>query len=277
MSDAADTRRWNGEFEGKVVVVVGGSSGLGLHAAKRFREEGAQVVIAARNAERLDAAAREIDAVAIQCDATSFEELEELAESVKKRFGRIDVALNSAGLEQSVRIRDIEKDDVESMVAVQFTGAVYFIKHMANRMQAGGVVISMSSLTSLMPAEGYAAYAGAKAGLNHVTKIAAAEYAPEGIRVHALAPTVVETPMTAHILAMEPVKNALLEHAPLGRLGECADVSEAALFLASDRSSYLTGLILPIDGGPMLKKMVDNNDVMRHFAAAAAASASESE
>jgi NAD(P)-dependent dehydrogenase (short-subunit alcohol dehydrogenase family) len=267
MSNEKRSQKWDGEFEGKVVVVSGGSSGLGLHAARRFREEGAEVVIAARNVERLESAAKEIDAVAMACDATSFEALEKLADDVVARFGRIDVALNSAGFEQSVRIRDIEPKDFEQMVAVQFTGAVYFIKHMANRMGRGGVVISMSSLTSLMAAEGYAAYAGAKAGLNHVTKIAAAEYGPEGIRVHALAPSVVETPMTAHIVAMEPVKNALLEHAPLGRLGELSDVSEAALFLASERSSYLTGLILPIDGGTMLKKLVDNGDVARHFAA----------
>ncbi len=266
------TRRWDGDFDEKVVVVSGGSSGLGLHLARRFREEGARVVISARNVDRLEAAAREIDAVAIENDATSFEALERLAEEVKERFGRIDIAVNSAGHEQNVRVRDIEKDDFEAMVAVQFTGAVYFIKHMANRMQAGGVVISMSSLTSLMAAEGYSAYAGSKAGLNHVTRIAAAEYAPEGIRVHALAPSVVETPMTAHILAMEPVKNALVEQAPLGRLGECSDVTEAALFLASARSSYLTGLVLPIDGGTMLKKIIDNDDVMRHFAAQAAAS-----
>ncbi len=272
MTEAAETRRWNGEFEQKVVVVAGGSSGLGLHLAGRFREEGAQVVISARNADRLEAAAREIDAVAIESDATSFAALDRLAETVKERFGRIDVAINSAGFEQRVSIRDIESEDFEAMVAVQFTGAVYFIKHMAQRMQAGGVIISMSSLTSLMAAEGYAAYAGAKAGLNHVTRIAAAEYAPEGIRVHALAPSVVETPMTAGILAMEPVKNALIEQAPLGRLGECSDVSEAALFLASDRSTYLTGLVLPIDGGTMQKKIIDDNDVMRHFAAQAAAS-----
>jgi 3-oxoacyl-[acyl-carrier protein] reductase len=267
MANDEHAQKWNGEFEGKTVVVSGGSSGLGLHAARRFREEGATVVISARNKDRLESAAREIDAVPIACDATSFEALESLAEEVVERFCGIDIAINSAGFEQSVRIRDIEKDDFEAMVAIQFTGAVYFIKHMANRMQRGGVVISMSSLTSLMAAEGYAAYAGAKAGLNHVTKIAAAEYAPEGIRVHALAPSVVETPLTAHLVAMEPVKNALLEHAPLGRLGECSDVSEAALFLASERSSYLTGLILPIDGGTMLKKLVDNKDVARHFAA----------
>jgi len=254
-------------FENKVVVIAGGSSGLGLHVGRRFTEEGAQVVVAARDPKRLASAAEEIGALPLECDITSFDSVAALASQVLERCGRIDVAVNSAGFEQQTAIRDISPETLEPMVAVQFTGGVYFMRHMANAMQPGGSLVTISSLTAVLVPENYAAYAGAKAGINHVTRIAAAEYGPQGIRINAVAPTVVETPMTAHILGLPAVQAAFLEQTPLGRLGELDDVSSAVLWLASDESSYVTGQILNIDGGTSTKKLPSNADVMRHMKA----------
>jgi NAD(P)-dependent dehydrogenase (short-subunit alcohol dehydrogenase family) len=255
-------------FEDRVVVIAGGSSGLGLEIAKGFARAGARVVIAARSGERLTAAAKDLGAIPIECDITRFESVEALASQTLERCGRVDIAVNSAGFEQQTAIREITPETLEPMVAVQFTGAVYFIRHMANAMRAGGSLITISSLTGVLVAENYAAYAGAKAGINHVTRIAASEYGGDGIRVNAVAPSVIETPMTAHLLAIPAVQSAFLEQTPLGRMGVPEDVTSAVLWLASDESSYITGQVLVIDGGTSTRKLPSNEDVARHLKSA---------
>jgi NAD(P)-dependent dehydrogenase (short-subunit alcohol dehydrogenase family) len=174
-----------GRFEGRGVVVGGGSSGLGLHLAKAFVAEGARVVISARQADKLEAVAAEIGAIPIAADITNFESLAALATGAKEALGQVHVAVNSAGFEQQTAIRDITPETLEPMVAVQFTGAVYFMRHLAAVLERGGSLITMSSLTGVLVPENYAAYAGAKAGINHVTRIAASEYGPDGLRVNA--------------------------------------------------------------------------------------------
>jgi len=257
-------------FEGKVVAVAGGSSGLGLHIAQAFAGEGARVVIAARDGERLQTAAEAMGAIPVACDITSFDSVAALASETLERCGRLDVAVNSAGFEQQTAVRDITPETLEPMVAVQFTGAVYFLRHMANAMAAGGSIVTISSLTGVLVPQNYAAYAGAKAGINHVTKIAASEYGADGIRINAVAPSVVETPMTAHLLAIPAVESAFLEQTPLGRMSVPADVSSAVLWLASDDSSYITGQVLVVDGGTSTRKLPSNDDVARHLKNAAA-------
>ncbi len=252
-------------FDGRVAVVVGGSSGLGLDIAYGLAREGAQVVIAARDGERLTGAAEAVGATPIACDLTNFASLEALAAQTLERFGRLDVAVNSAGFEQQAAIRDITPETLEPMVAVQFTGAVYFLRHMAGAMQGGGAIVTISSLTGVLVAQNYAAYAGAKAGINHVTRIAASEYGPDGIRVNAIAASVVETPMTAHLFSIPAVQSAFLEQTPLGRMSEPSDVTSAALWLASDEASYVTGQILAVDGGTSTRKLPSNDDVARHL------------
>ena len=254
-----------GRFEGRVAVVVGGSSGLGLDVARGFAREGAQVVIAARDGDRLTSAASELDAIPIACDITSFESVEALGKQVLEQCGRLDVAVNSAGFEAQTAIRDITPETLEPMVAVQFTGAVYFIRHMAAAMESGGAIVTVSSLTGVMVPQNYAAYAGAKAGINHVTRIAASEYGADGIRVNAVAPSVVETPMTSHLLAIPAVQAAFLEQTPLGRMGVPEDVTSAVLWLASDESSYISGQILVVDGATSTRKLPSNDDVARHL------------
>lgn len=259
-------------FQDRVVVVAGGSSGLGLDIAKGFAREGARVVIAARSGERLAGAAEEVGAIPIVCDITRFESVEALASETLERCGRLDIAVNSAGFEQQTAIRDITPETLEPMVAVQFTGGVYFIRHMANAMQSGGSLVTISSLTGVLVPQNYAAYAGAKAGINHVTRIAASEYGADGIRVNAVAASVVETPMTAHLLAIPAVQSAFLEQTPLGRLSEPGDVTSAVLWLASDESSYITGQVLVVDGGTSTRKLPSNDDVLRHLKSASTGS-----
>jgi len=259
-----------GSLEGRVAVVMGGSSGFGLGIAERFVEEGAEVVISARSPDALAAAAETMGATALPCDLTSSAALEELASTVVGRFGSLDVAVNSAGFEGAAPVAQCEPELVEPMVATQFTGALYFIRHMANAMAAGGggSLISISSLTASLVAEGYAAYAGAKAGINHVTKIAASEYGPSGVRINAVAPSLIETPMTAPILGLPGVADAFIEETPLGRMGSVDDVVEAVLWLASDAASFITGQNLLIDGGTSLRRLPRNEQFARNAAKA---------
>ena len=252
-------------FQDRVAVVAGGSSGFGRHIAEQLIAEGARVVIAARNEAKLAEVATEIGALAIPCDITDDESNRALVERTLSECGRLDVAVNSAGFEEQTPIRDLSPDKLEPMVAAQLTGPIYFLRHSANAMTEGGTVIMISSLTATLVPENYAAYAGAKAGLNHVVRIAAAEYGPSGIRVNAVSPSIIETPLTQHIFAIPAARSAFLEQTPLGRFGSLTDVTRAVLWLASDEAGYVTGQNLVIDGGTATRKLPGNADVIRHL------------
>lgn len=239
----------------KVAVITGGTSGIGEAIARRFVAEGAEVVIAARGKERLEELATEIGATPVVCDISSFDDNKNLADVVVEKFGRIDIAVNSAGYDDACSIAELEPERVERMVAVQFTGALYFIQHMGNAMKAGGSVVSVSSLTSSVAAEGHAPYAGSKAGINHVTRIAASEYGEKGVRFNTVSPTLIETPMTAPMFTVPGVKEFLIAETPLSRLGRVEDVVEAVLWLASDASAFVTAENINVCGGMGLRRL----------------------
>jgi NAD(P)-dependent dehydrogenase (short-subunit alcohol dehydrogenase family) len=266
----------SGRLKGKACVVVGGSSGFGEDIARRFIAEGADVLIAARGREKLEEVAKEIGARAQVCDATSFSELRDLAATAVDSLGGLDVAVNCAGFEHSAPIAALEPQNVEPMVAVQFTGALYFLQHMANAMAAdarspGGSIVTISSLTATLVAVGYAPYAGAKAGINHASKIAASEYGDRRVRVNVVSPTTVETPMVAKLFAMPGVREAMVAETPLGDLPDVVDVTNAVLFLASDESRFVTGENLHVDGGGALRRLPRNDDIIASIQRAMAA------
>ena len=253
-----------GRLEDRACVIVGGSSGFGEDIARRFVAEGARVLIAARGSEKLEAVARELGVESSVCDATSWEDLRSLASLAGERLGGLDVAVNCAGFEHSAPIADLAPENVEPMVAVQFTGALYFIQHMANAMaaDAGGSIVTISSLTASLVAEGYAPYAGAKAGINHASKIAASEYGDRGVRVNLVSPTTVPTPMVAPLLATPGVREAIVAETPLGDLPGIEDVTNAVLFLAGDESRFVTGENIHVDGGGQLRRLPRAADVI---------------
>lgn len=260
---------------GKAVVVVGGSSGIGAAVARACVAEGARVLIAARGREKLEQAAAEIGAEARVCDATSFDELAALAEDAVARFGRLDVAVNCAGFEHSAPFAELRPEHVEPMVAVQFTGALYFIQHMANAMTHGGSIVTISSLTATLVAEGFAPYAGAKAGLNHASRIAASEYGPKKVRVNVVSPTTVETPMVEHFFRIPGFREAFEAETPLGELPGVDDVAEAVVFLASDAARFVSGQNIHVDGGGSTRRLPRTADVVASMQAAAARLAQE--
>jgi NAD(P)-dependent dehydrogenase (short-subunit alcohol dehydrogenase family) len=256
----------------KAAVVVGGSSGFGEAIARRFVAEGARVMIAARGEEKLRKVAAEIGAEAFACDATDWGQLRSLAETAQETLGGLDVAVNSAGYADACPIEKLEPERVERMVAVQYTGALYFLQHMANAMAArgGGAIVTISSLTGTLVAEGHAPYAGAKAGINHVTRIAASEYGARGVRCNVVSPTTIETPMLAEMFKTPGAREAMVAEAPLGALPEIEDVVNAVLFLASDESRFVSGQNLHVDAGGSLRRLPRADDVLRSIQAAAA-------
>jgi 2-hydroxycyclohexanecarboxyl-CoA dehydrogenase len=263
-----------GRLQDKIAVIAGGSTGFGEQIAARFIKEGARVVVAARDAERLEATAKSLGATPIPCDITSSDQVRSLAERTVAELGGLDIAVNSAGYEDRCEFAQLEQPRVEAMVNVQFNGALYFIQHMANAMAEhakapGGSIVNISSLTATLVAEGYAAYAGAKAGLNHASRIAASEYGGQGVRVNVVSPTVIRTPMTQHIFERPGADMAIRGETPLDRIGEIEDVVNVITFLASDEASFVTGENIHIDGGTALRRLPRTEDFVRAIMAAA--------
>jgi 2-hydroxycyclohexanecarboxyl-CoA dehydrogenase len=252
-----------GSFEGKRAVVIGASSGFGEMIAERFAAEGARLLLAARGLERLEPVAERLGAQAVACDITDYEAVKGLAASAVAQLGGLDIAINSAGYEDLAFFPDLTPERVEPMVAVQFTGALYVIQQMAAAMASGGSIVTISSLTATLVAEGYAHYAGAKAGINHATRIAASEYGARGIRVNVVSPTLIETPMTQHLLKAPGVADAFRAETPLGRIGRIDDVVGAVAWLAGDESSFVTGQNLHVDGGTSLRRLPRAADFVR--------------
>jgi NAD(P)-dependent dehydrogenase (short-subunit alcohol dehydrogenase family) len=246
-----------GRLEGKVAVVMGasGQGSMGQATARRFAEEGAKVVVAARRAEPLAALAAEIGALAVPCDIAREDDLAALARAAVDAHGRIDAAVNFAGINVQSPIAQIDAAKLKDAIDIQFTGAILFIKHMAAAMpEDGGSLVMVSSLTATLAPANMTAYAGTKAGVDHVVKIAATEYGRRNIRVNAITPGFIATEMTRGIMAAAPVvPKAFLRETRLPRLGTVEDIANAALWLASDEA-FVTGINLQISGGAQLGK-----------------------
>ncbi len=243
-----------GTMQGKVAVVIGGHSGFGESIVRRFRAEGARIAIAARRIDLVNQVASSVDGRGYSCDITNDDDIVALVAAVERDFGRIDIAVNCAGYEQSTPIADLTPEKLTAMQAVQFTGAIYCMRHFGNSMAAtgGGAFLSISSQTAHSPAIGLAAYGSSKAGIEYATKIAAVEYGPKGVRFNCVAAGLIETPMTARIFKVESAIQALRELTPLRHMGSSEDIAKAAHYFCSNEASFVTGQTLCVDGGATL-------------------------
>lgn len=241
-----------GTLSGKTAVVVGasGEANFGTAIARRLAEEGANVVVSARRQEPLEALAEEINGLAVSCDVTDEGQQAALFAAARDKYGRVDIAVYSAGVHAADVIADISAEKILPTLQVSFVGALLFFKHAAAAMEEGGSVITVSSLTARIPGPGLAAYSGARAGIDYAIKVAAQEYGDRGIRFNSIAAGLIETDMTSMFFGMDPVIQAHLEATPAGRMGKLDDMAEAALFLADDtRSGYINAQVLDLAGG----------------------------
>ena len=239
-------------IEPRNALVLGASSpgGLGESVARRLASEGYRVAIAGRRREPLEQLAEEIGGTAHVCDVTNEENIAALVAAV----GSIAVAVNAAGTTDVGGIAKITREAIEAQFAVHVTGNLLFMKHVVAAMGAGGSIILFSSLTAKVAGAGLAAYAGAKAALDQIVRIAALEFGPRGIRVNAVAPGFSRTPMTEAFLADERIAGIYARESALGTLVSPEQVASAVSWLASD-DCFATGETLQISGGAQLMRL----------------------
>jgi 3-oxoacyl-[acyl-carrier protein] reductase len=242
----------------KVAIVTGSSRGIGQGIALRFAKEGARVVVNGRSEEAMKETLDRIKkaggtAVGIAADISDPKQVKNLVTQTVKKFGRLDVMVNNAGIVDTAPITEMTPDTWNKMIAVDLTGVFYGIQEAAKVMKKGGVIVNTSSIAALMGFNGLAHYCAAKGGVLSLTQEAAIELAAKGIRVNAIAPGIIETDMTKSIKDSPEQLKGMMARIPLKRLGQPADIAGAALFLSSDDSSYVTGQLLVVDGGWMVE------------------------
>jgi NAD(P)-dependent dehydrogenase (short-subunit alcohol dehydrogenase family) len=235
------------DFTGRRVLVTGAASGIGAATAELFAAHGATLVLADRQADALKARAAALGAGAHTYDQADAASIEWLAESA----GAVDVLVNNAGILEVGPLLDMSPATVRRVLDVDLLGHILVMRAVARGMvdRRRGAIVNTGSQLAFAGAATRAVYAAAKAAITQVTKSAAVEWAPLGVRVNCIAPGRTLTPLTAHVLA-DPVEFARgLEHIPAGRFGQPEDIARAILFLASDAADYVTGATLVVDGG----------------------------
>lgn len=243
-----------GQLDGKVALVTGGARGMGAEHVRRFVAEGARVVFGDVLDDEGKALAAELgDAVAyVHHDVTSESDWTAAVSAAVERFGKLDVLVNNAGILRFKKIVDMTLDEFQLIMNINLTGAFLGIKSVAAAMTeaGGGAIVNVSSVEGFVGASGLSAYSASKFALRGLTKSAARELGHSGIRVNSLHPGGIATPMTAAVAGASGVDgNTFFSELPIPRWGRPVEVSEVALFLASDASSYCTGGEFVVDGG----------------------------
>jgi NAD(P)-dependent dehydrogenase (short-subunit alcohol dehydrogenase family) len=246
------------DFTGQVAFITGASSGMGLATARAFAEAGAAVTLADVNADALQAAERELTAAGhrvlyARCDVADEDQVAAAVASTVETFGSLDLAYNNAGIQSPMTDAADETADVFDRVnAINLRGIWASMKHELAQMrtQGSGAIVNCSSLGGLVGLPGRAAYHASKHGVIGLTRSAALEYAPRSIRVNAICPGTIETPMvTAMIDSGDLDRNEAAASQPIGRLGSAEEMAAAVLWLCSPGASFVVGVALPVDGG----------------------------
>lgn len=246
------------KLSGKVVIVTGGSRGIGFDTARILSENGAKVVITAKDKSRLYQAEKKIEnCTSFPADIRNEREVAEVIKRTIEKFGQLDILVNNAGIFPEIKkLHEISEDDWNQVIDVNLTGQFRFTKAAIPYLQkTSGSIVNVSSDAGLKAYQGFNAdaYSAAKAGLILLTKCWALEYASDKIRINCVCPGVVDTDMTKPFLKTEKDREFMDNEHPIGRIGRPDDVAKAVLYLVSDDASWITGAVLAVDGGESSK------------------------
>jgi len=246
------------DFSGQVALVTGASSGMGLAAAEAFSDSGAAVVLADINEKALQAAAGKLTSagrkvLSVVCDVSNEAQVANMIERAVAHFGRLDIAFNNAGIQVPPSdAADETAENFDLVNGVNLRGVWACMKHELHHMrsQGSGAIVNCSSLGGLVGLPSRAAYHASKHGVIGLTRSAAMEYAPRGIRINAICPGTVNTPMVSEMLEKQAdAMKEIMRDQPIGRLGESDEIAAAVLWLCSPGASFVVGVALPVDGG----------------------------
>ena len=247
------------DLSGNIAVVTGASSGLGKQMAKAFAGQGANLAILARRVERLEELKKEIEkeykvkVLPIQCDVTDSDSINNAAKKVEKEYGRVDILLNCAGASKDKGVLEMADDEWDFTIATDLTSVFKMTRAFANIMKKNhyGRIINIASMYGLVGNTEIhtVAYHSSKGGVVNFTRAVAAELATEGITCNAICPGYFETELTKAVLDTDSFQEFAKTHVPMQRYGKEGELNPGAIFLASKEASYVTGVILPIDGG----------------------------
>jgi NAD(P)-dependent dehydrogenase (short-subunit alcohol dehydrogenase family) len=239
----------------KIAIVTGGGSGIGLAIAEKFVSGGIQTIIVGRDQEKLNTARSRLGTLcdAMSCDLTRLENIPVLVKDITSKYGRIDVLVNNAGINMKKEFTEVSDEDFQKILHTNVS-AVFALSREVVRMMlqqsVNGSIINISSMASQYGIPKVIAYTASKSAIEGMTRAMATELSPKGIRVNCIAPGFIATEMSAKALNNDPERKAkAMGRTPMGELGQPSDIGDAALFLASDASKYITGVVLPVDGG----------------------------
>jgi dihydroanticapsin dehydrogenase len=245
-------------LSGKIALVTGGSRGIGFATAKILSENGATVVITAKDQERLEKSTLEIpNAVGIAADIRKRNEVKNVVNKTIEKFGKLDILVNNAGIFPKIKLlHEIDEDEWNEVLDVNLTGQFRFTKEAIPHLKkTGGSIINISSDAGLKAYQGFNvdAYTASKAALVLLTKCWALEYAEYKIRVNCICPGVVDTDMTKPFMKTQKDREFMNSEHPIGRIGQPEEVAKAVMYFVSDDASWITGAILAVDGGESIK------------------------
>ena len=239
-------------LKNKVAIVTGSASGIGKAIAEKFISEGASVIFSDINGDDSLISKFGPKALFVKCDVSKSEEMENLIDKAVERFGKLDIMVNNAGIGGLGGIIDVTDDSWNKTIGINLTGTMFGMRAAAKAMKAKSVkgsIINLSSILGQVGFNGAIAYCAAKGGVVQLTHAGALDLATDRIRVNAIAPGFIETNMTKGILAQKTFNDLIVASTPLGYVGKTDDIANAALYLASDESSYVTGSVIYVDGG----------------------------
>ena len=241
-------------IEGKVAIVTGGGSGLGFAIAEKFTQAGVETIIAGRDKEKLNVAKEKLGkhCHAISCDVSDLSSIPGFINNVLKQFGQIDILVNNAGINRKKEFVEVTDTEFQEVITTNLTAVFVMsrevVKHMQERKT--GCIINISSMAAQYGLPKVIAYSASKTAIDGMTRAMAVELSPKGIRINAIAPGFIYSDMTAKALDSDPERKAkVFNRTPMGYMGQPSDIGDAALFLASDAAKYITGVVLPVDGG----------------------------